>query len=533
MLDAVFGKEHMLGAAEADAFGSEQARILGVAGDVGVGANLQAANRIDPGHEGDQIGIVGLGVERLELAGDDAAGGAVERKPVALLEGVALDAQLLLVLVDEAIARAGHAALAHAAGDDRGVRGHAAARGENSGGHFHARDVLRGGFAADQDDDRVFAAGVLLDGFLGGEDNLSDSRAGRGRQASGEDFDLLALFDQAGNQEVVELVGLDAVNGFFLRDELFLDHVDGHANGGQAGALAVAGLQHIELAILDGELEVLHIAIVLFHLAGDVAQLLVAVGHHALEFADGQRRADAGDHIFALRVHQVLAEEDLLAGGGIAREADAGAGGFAQVAEDHGLHVDRCAQPVIDAIDAAIGLGALVHPTAEDGIAGSDQLLLGILRKVLAGLFLHQLLVLGDDLLQGFGLELVVELDLGALLDAVKDVLEALLGNIQNHVAEHLDQAAIGVIGKAGIVAELGQRFDGLVVEAQIENGVHHAGHGELGAGANADQQGIVTRAQLLALQLFQPLEGGVHLDCRLRAKARRACTRDRPRSEW
>ena len=276
VLDAVLGKEHVLGAAEADAFGSEQASILGVAGDVGVGANLEPANRIDPGHEGDQIGIVGLRVEGLELAVDDAAGGAVERDPVALLEGLALDAQFLFGFVNEAIAGAGHAALAHAAGDDSGVRGHAAARGENAVGHFHAGDVLRRGFAADENDDRVFAAGVLLDGFFGGEDDLADSRAGRGRQAGGEDFDLLALFDQAGNQEVVKLVGLDAVDGFFLRDELFLDHVDGHANSGQAGALAVAGLQHVELAILDGELEVLHIAVVLFHAAGDGLQLLVA-----------------------------------------------------------------------------------------------------------------------------------------------------------------------------------------------------------------------------------------------------------------
>ena len=153
------------------------------------------------------------------------------------------------------------------------------------------------------------------------------------------------------------------------------DHVDGDADGGQAGALAVAGLQHVELAILDGELEVLHVAIVLFHLPGDGAQLLVDLGHGALEFADGQRRADAGDHVFALRVHQVLAEEDVLAGGGIAREADAGAGVLAQVAEDHGLHVDRCAQPVVDVVDAAIGLGAIVLPAAEDGVAGLHQLI--------------------------------------------------------------------------------------------------------------------------------------------------------------
>jgi hypothetical protein len=221
VLDAVFGKEHVLGAAEADAFRAKQASILGVAGDVGVGANLEPADRIDPAHEGDQIGIVGLGIEGLELAGDDAAGGAVERKPVALLEGLALDAQFLLGFVDGAIAGAGHAALAHAAGNDGGVRGHAAARGENSSGHFHARDVLRRGFAADENDDRIFAAGVLLDGFFGGENDLAHSRAGRCRQAGGEHFNLLALLDQAGNQEVVQLVRLDAVNGFFLRDEAF------------------------------------------------------------------------------------------------------------------------------------------------------------------------------------------------------------------------------------------------------------------------------------------------------------------------
>ncbi len=91
-------------------------------------------------------------------------------------------------------------------------------------------------------------------------------------------------------------------------------------------------------------------------------------------------------------------------------------------------------------------------------------------------------------------------------------MLELLLGNIENHVAEHLDEAAIGVIGKTRIIAELGQGFDGLVVEAEVEDGIHHAGHGELGAGADGDQQRIFARAELLALQLLKLLEGGVHL---------------------
>ncbi len=260
--------------------------------------------------------------------------------------------------------------------------------------------------------DLIGAVGVVLDGVFGGEDDLADSGAGRGRQAGGEDFDLLALFVEARNQEVVELVGLDAEDGFFLRDEAFADHVDGDADGGQAGALAIAGLQHVELAILDGELEVLHVAVVLFQAPGDVAELLVDLGHGLFELADGKRSADAGDHVLALRVHQVLAEEDLLAGGGIAGEADAGAGVLAQVAEDHGLHVDGGAEPVVDVVDAAIGLGALVLPAAEDGVARLHELIQRILREILAGLLLDQLLVLGDDLLERVGLELVVELDL-------------------------------------------------------------------------------------------------------------------------
>ena len=49
VLDAVLGKEHVLGAAQADAFGSECDGLLGVARNVGVGADTQPANRIDPG----------------------------------------------------------------------------------------------------------------------------------------------------------------------------------------------------------------------------------------------------------------------------------------------------------------------------------------------------------------------------------------------------------------------------------------------------------------------------------------------------
>ena len=228
---------------------------------------------------------------------------------------------------------------------------------------------------------------------------------------------------------------------------------------------------------------------------------------------DGHRGADAGDNVLALRVHQILAEEGVLAGGRVAGEADAGAGGVAHVAEDHALHVDGGAQPVVDAIDAAIGLGAVAVPTAEDGVAGCDQLLQRVLREVLAALLLDELLVLDDDLFEGLGAEEVVQLDALARLGAVEDVLKLLLADVEDDGAEHLDESAIGVVGEAGIVAAAGEAFDRAVVEAEVEDGVHHAGHGELGAGADGDQQGVFGRAQLLFLQLLQTLERGQHLN--------------------
>ena len=87
-----------------------------------------------------------------------------------------------------------------------------------------------------------------------------------------------------------------------------------------------------------------------------------------------------------------------------------------------------------------------------------------------------------------------------------------MLGDIEHDRAEHLNQSPIGVISEAGIAAELGQPLDRLVVQAEVENGVHHAGHREFGARPNTDQQWIVRATEFLFLQLFQPAKRLIHL---------------------
>src|SRR5215469_8389970 len=505
-------EEHVLGAAEPDALGAERPRLDSVARNVGVGANFHGAMRIGPGHEFLELGIVRRRLERVQLALDYAAGGAVERNPVAGFEGLALDAHDAVLFVDVDVAGARHATLAHAARDHGGVAGHPAARSQNPFGHFHAVNVFRRGFCTDENDRRLLSVARTLDGFIRREHDLADCRARGGRQTFRQHFHFPSFFIETRYQEVIQLVRLDPEDGFVLADQAFFDHIESHANRGQSGALSVARLQHVELAVLDGELEVLHVAIVLLQSRGDVAQLVVNIGHDLLKFDDRYRRANSRDHVLALRVHQELAVKLLGAERGIAREANAGAAGVTEIPEHHRLHVDRCAEIVGDVVDAAIVLGAVVLPGAEDGVTGHDQLLVRILGEVALGVLFDHLLVLSDHLLQRLGVEFGVELHFALLFLAVENFVEGVLLDIEDDIAKHLNQAAIGVVGKARIVSAPAQGLDALIVEAKVEDRVHHARHGELGAGSNAHQQGILALAELLALQLFESRQRLFHL---------------------
>src|SRR5262249_29481231 len=144
----LFAEEHVLGTAEADAFGAKRTSLNGIARNVGIGADLHRAERFRPLHKFLQFGIVGIRIDGVEFAFDHAAGSAVERNPVTFFEGLALHAHFALLFVNNHFAGAGHAALAHAARHDSGMAGHAAARGENTFRDFHAVNVLGRGFGS-------------------------------------------------------------------------------------------------------------------------------------------------------------------------------------------------------------------------------------------------------------------------------------------------------------------------------------------------------------------------------------------------
>ena len=503
-LDAVAFKEHVLGAAQADALGAEGDGLLGVAGGVGVGADLQGALGVRPSHEALEVARNG-GFHGGNSLTVDVTGRAVDGDVIPFADLLTAEGEVFFILKHLDLAAAGNAAGTHAAGDNRRVGGHAAANGQNALSGRHTLDVLRGGLETDQNDLlALFGPGL---GIFCGKDHTAAGSAGRSGQALADDFGSLERLDvKLRMEQGIELLGLDAHDGLVLGNHAFVHKVDGDLEGGGGGALAVTGLEHVELAVFNGKLHVLHIAVMGFELVCNGGKLLVHLGHVLFELSNGRGSTHAGNHVLSLGVDEVFAEEGLFAGGRVAGKGNASAGVFVQVTKHHGLHVDGGAPAVGDVVHAAIDVGAGVVPRTEHGLNRFHHLSLRVGGEVLALLLL---VILFEELYQFLhvvGVELDVVLDALFLFEFVDDDLKLLLGDLHDDVGEHLDETAIRIVNKTlkfGVGIALDQAGGNLVVQAEVEDGVHHAGHGSARARTDRNEKGLVGIAELLAVDLF------------------------------
>ena len=118
----------------------------------------------------------------MEALAVDVAGGAVQADPIALLILLACQGELLVGLVHDDVAAAGHAAGAHAPGHHGGVAGHTAPHGEDAPGEVHALDILGGSLQADQN--YLVALVHPLHHVVSSKDDLASGGAGGGGQGS-------------------------------------------------------------------------------------------------------------------------------------------------------------------------------------------------------------------------------------------------------------------------------------------------------------------------------------------------------------
>ena len=377
-------------------------------------------------------------------------------------------------LVDLEFLRAHHAALAHPARHHGGVTGLATPAGHDRHRGHHPLEVVRGGLRTDQDH-RVALAG-FLDRFLGGENDAAADRAGRGRIADGERSELGRRIDHR-MKHLLQAVGLDPQHGLFARDEAFVGHVHRDPDGRARRALAGTGLQQVQGAVLDRELQVLHLVVVRLQLASRVFQLLERLRHVIAQPVDREGVANPGHDVFALGIDQELPEQLRLTRRGVAREGDAGAAIASAVAVDHGLDVHGGPEVVWDPVGLPVGLGPWVPPAAEHGFDRSPQLVLRILRERGLRLRLDQPLVAAHDVPQGFGIQFVVRLHARLRLGVRQDGLERIVPDLEHHVRVHLQEAPVAVVREALVAGYPGQRLHGPVVEPQVQDRVHHPRH--------------------------------------------------------
>ena len=146
----------------------------------------------------------------------------------------------------------------------------------------------------------------------------SPARRGAGRriQALGQEpVRGLALgrLVEARQEQLDDLGRLDPAERLLAGQDPLPHHVDRDLHRGRGGALGRSRLEHVQLAALDRELEVLDVAVVALQALGDLVELLIHLRQLVAHLADLGRGPDAGHHVLALRVGQVLAVEDLLA----------------------------------------------------------------------------------------------------------------------------------------------------------------------------------------------------------------------------
>ena len=305
-------------------------------------------------------------------------------------------------------------------------------------------------------------------------------------------------------QQLVQIVGRDPGNGFLFGNQAFVHHLYRGADRRLTGALGPSGLQHVQPAALNGELEVLYVSEMTLQRPRHPLQVGIALGHSLLQRRDRFRRPDAGHHVLSLSVEEVLPVEFAFAGRRIPGKRHPGARVLAHVSEDHRHDADRGAHRVGDIVVLPVVDGAPRVPALEHRGHRPPELFHGIFGELLPRFLVDQPFVLPDQVPQRLPGKVDVPGSPGGLFALVERFVEYPLGYFVDDSAIHLHESAIGVEREIGVAGADPERLDRRVVQAEIENGLHHAGHGDRGAGAHRHQQRVVRAAELTLGGRFQ-----------------------------
>ena len=197
----------------------------------------------------------------------------------------------------------------------------------------------------------------------------------------------------------------------------------------------------------------------------------------------------AADNVLALSVELEVKIELARARGGVAGEADPGAGRAAGIAEDHGLHRDRRAGRIVDPVQAAVIDRLLRVPGTQHGFGRGEKLH----ARIGGEIFSRQVGVARQHRMgqraQIAMVELPLALRVGRRNRRRDQGVERRGLKTRADLRVTLHQPPVAVPGQTWIGGAAYERFDRVGVQAHVEHRLHHARHGNGRAGAHRHQQ--------------------------------------------
>ena len=511
---SIFIEEHVLGSGETDAFCTEVDGLLNVGRSVGVGSNLEGSELVGPAHEGAEV-AGHLRVFNRDLTFDNLTEATVERDEVAFFDHATGVGELSVLGVNLDFATTSNGWDSKATSNEGRVAGHATALGENALSGEHSSEVVWRRVSANEDDSLALTALSEL-GCAGRiEDSNTRCSTRTGRETLGDDVVLGARSDDR-KKNLVKKVWSHSGDGFLLVDSAFVDHLDRDSYRSGSGSLSRSALQNVQLVSLDRELDVLHILVVIFEDLAGLYEFGIDFWVDLVELADRERRSNTCNHVFALGVDEVFAEDDVFAGRGVSGEGNAGSAVVAHVSEDHGLNVDGSSDGIVNLFFASINDGSVVVPASEDGFDGFLKLFAAVLWEVASRVSKEVSIVVFAELLEVVAAYLKVVGHAELRLQIVEELLESVLADVvislgEGHVGKHHDEASIAVVNESLICASSDHCGCDFVVQTEVQNGVHHAGHGEFRTGSDGEEKWVGWVAELLVLSSFDVRKRGFH----------------------
>ena len=255
---AFLGHEHVLGAAEADPFGTELPRLACVGRRVGVRVHAEAAHAVGPREQCLEISLMRGGTSATwPMMTIPAVPSIVIASPSATSRPPKLARRRSRSITSSSTPAT------HGLPMPRATTAACEVMPPNAVtipcGLDEPVDVGGGGLRADEDHALARLAARL--GGVGIEHDDAARRARGGVQPRRGDVELHAGIEHR-MEQLVELGRIDAADRLLAVDQPLVDHRDGSFDRRSGRALGRARLQQVQAPVLDRELDVLHVAVV-------------------------------------------------------------------------------------------------------------------------------------------------------------------------------------------------------------------------------------------------------------------------------